>query len=88
MFQESRKAKIYFSVKAEDNKIFEFSHFSVVEYFGQYVQFCLFFTPVFHNFVKILKINFWKMAKLKIFVLIFSICKPNSVNLGDPFHRF
>ena len=49
MFQESRKAKIYFSIKAEDKKNFEFSHFSVVEYFGQYVQFCLFFTPVFHK---------------------------------------
>ena len=49
MFQESRKAKIYFSTKAEDKKNFEFSHFSVVEYFGQYVQFCLFFTPVFHK---------------------------------------
>ena len=34
---------------AEDKKIFEFYHFSVVEYFGQYVQFCLFFTPVFHK---------------------------------------
>ena len=49
MFQESRKAKIYFSIKAEDKKNFEFSHFSVVEYFGQYVQFCLFFTPGFHK---------------------------------------
>ena len=49
MFQESRKVEIYFSVKAEDKKIFEFSHFSAVEYFGQYVQFCLFFTPVFHK---------------------------------------
>ena len=35
MFQESKKAKIYFRVKAEDKKNFEFSHFSVVEYFGQ-----------------------------------------------------
>ena len=49
MFQESRKVKIYFSAKAEDKKNFEFCHFSVVEYFGQYVQFCLFFTPVFHK---------------------------------------
>ena len=49
MFQESRKVKIYFSVKAEDKKNFEFCHFSVVEYFDQYVQFCLFFTPVVHK---------------------------------------
>ena len=59
MFQESRKAKIYFSVKAEDNKNFEFSHFSLATYFGQYVQFCLFFTPVFRKMaVKIPKIHF------------------------------
>ena len=49
MFQESRKVKIYFSAKAEDKKNFGFCDFSVVEYFGQYVQFCLFFTPVFHK---------------------------------------
>ena len=49
MFQESRKVKIYFSIKAENKKNFELYHFSVVEYFGQYVQFCLFFTPVFHK---------------------------------------
>ena len=61
MFQESRKVKIYFGVhvKTENKKNFEFSHFSVVEYFGQYVQFCLFFTPVFTKMaVKIPKINF------------------------------
>ena len=59
MFQESRKAKIYFSIKAEDKKNFEFSHFSVVEYFGQYVQFCLFSPPFFTKMaVKIPKINF------------------------------
>ena len=49
IFQESRKVEMYFSVKAENKKKFEFGHFSVVEYFGQYVQFCLFFTPVFHK---------------------------------------
>ena len=49
MFQESRKVKIYFTVKAEDKKNFVFRDFSVVEYFGHYVQFCLFFTPVFHK---------------------------------------
>ena len=49
MFQESRKVKIYFSAKAEDKKNFGFCDFSVVEYFGQYVQFCLFFTPVFYK---------------------------------------
>ena len=49
MFQESRKVKIYFTVKAEDKKKFVFCDFSVVEYFGHYVQFCLFFTPVFHK---------------------------------------
>ena len=59
MFQESRKFKIYFSVKAEDKKNFEYGHFSVVEYFGQYVQFCLFLAPFFTKMaVKIPKINF------------------------------
>ena len=47
MFQESRKVKIYFSVKAENKENFEFGYFSVVEYFGQYVHFCLFSPPFF-----------------------------------------
>ena len=54
MFQESRKAKIYFSIKAEDKKNFEFSHFSVVE-----ANFVSFSPPFFTKMaVKIPKINF------------------------------
>ena len=49
MLRESRKVKIYFSVKEENKKNFELGHFSVVEYFGQNVQLCPFFTPVFHK---------------------------------------
>ena len=86
MFQESRKVKIYFSVKAEDKKNFELGRFSVVEYFGRYVQFCLFSTKMAVKNSK--KLISEKMAKLNIFVLIFRICKPNSVNLGDSLRGF
>ena len=59
MFQESRTVKIYFGAKAEDKKNFGFCNFSVVGYFGQYVQFCLFSPPFFTKMaVKIQKINF------------------------------
>ena len=51
-------------------------------------NFCLYMFNKKAPAVKISKINFWKMAKLKIFVLIFRFCKPNSVNLGDSLRRF
>ena len=58
-------------VKAENNKNFEFGHFSVVEYFGQYVQFCLFFTPVFSQkwLQKFQKLISEKISKMKIFCI-------------------
>ena len=75
MFQESRKVKIYFTVKAEDKKNFVFRDFSVVEYFGHIMSNFVSFSPPFFTkmAVKIPKINFWKMAKFKFFVLIFRI---------------